>query len=281
MAFVELEAIGGGTGGGAATLTSDVIPMWPVELYTITMGATIWRHCNAVDTTLVVSSNTFTGAAITRGDITDTREETTIKLPGSHAFPQMYKSIAPSTPVSVLVQWLNRNDNPGSLRVQYKGWVKSVKFTQDGQIAELYLESIISGLEEEICDETFCVGCQVPLYGTKCGLNKDDHDYSGTVSAVTGNVITVTGVSSAPRDGTWALPGMVLFGSDWRQVFAQDGDNLTLSLPFYADPLGETVIVYRGCDHTITACEDDFNNIVNYRGFPYVPKQNVFLTGLQ
>lgn len=255
--------------------------MRPVELYTVTMGVTIWRHCNAVDTALLVSGNTFTGEAITRGNISDARDELTIKLPGSHALPQMYKDIPPSTPVSILIQWLDRDDNPASLRVLYKGWVKSVKFTQDGQIAELYLESIVTGLDEELCNDTFCVGCQVPLYGTKCGLSKDDYDYSGAVTAVTGNVITVSGLSAAPRTATWALPGMVKLGDDWRQVFAQSGDDLTLSLPFYADALGETVTVYKGCDHTLTMCEADFDNVVNYRGFPYVPKQNVFVTGLQ
>jgi uncharacterized phage protein (TIGR02218 family) len=253
----------------------------PVELYTITMGATIWRHCNTVDTALVVSGSTFTGEAITRGDITDTRDELTIKLPGSHAFPQMYATIAPSTPASVLVQWLDRDDNPDSLRVAYKGWIKSVKFLSDGQIAELYLESIISGLEEEICDDTFCVGCQVPLYSTQCGMDKDDYDFSGAVTDVTGNTITILGLSDAPRSGTWALPGMVKYGDDWRQVFAQDGDVLTLSLPFYEDVDGETVVVYKGCDHTIETCEADFDNVINYRGCPYIPKQNVFITGLQ
>ncbi len=279
--LVDLAASGGGTGGGSATLTSDVLPMWPVELYTITMGATIWRHCNNVDDALVVSGNTFIGEAITRGDITDTRDELTIKLPADHAYPALLIGICPSTPVSVLIQWLNRNSNPGSLRVIYKGWVKSVKFSDDGQIAELYLESIVSGLAEEICDDTFCVGCQVPLFSTQCGLNKEDFKYDGTVTVVDGNTITIPGLTTLLRPDGWALPGMVKFGSDWRQVFAQDEDVLTLSLPFYDDVEGETVTVYRGCDHTITMCNDDFDNAENYRGFPYMPKQNVFLTGLQ
>lgn len=246
------------------------------------MGATIWRHSNSVDESLSLGGNTFTSQpGITRGEISDGREPLVVKLPSSHAFPQMYRSISPATPVSWLQQFLDRDDNPDSLRVIYKGWVKSVKFVDDGTLAELYLESVISGFDEVLCDDTYCVGCQVPLFGTKCGLNRNDWKYEGTVSLVNGNQITVDGLWGGARGASWAVPGSVKFGDDWRQVHAQSGDVLTLPIPFYEDVDGETVTVYAGCDHTITACEEIFNNVVNYRGYPWVPTENVFMTGLQ
>ena len=245
------------------------------------MGTTTWQYNNSVDS-IVVGVNTFAPqAGLSRGTITDGRDSLVVRLPGNHAFPQLFKTLSPSASVSLTIQWLDRDDNPGSLRILYKGWIKSVKFTDDGQFAELFVESIISGLEENMCDDQYCIGCQVVLYGTKCGLNKDDWDYSGVVSLVDGNDITVTGVSTAPRSGTWALPGMVKYGDEWRQIYKQVGDVLTLAMPFSVDVTGLTVIVYAGCDHTIATCEDVFDNAVNYRGHPYLPKQNVFLTGLQ
>ena len=41
-------------------------------------------------------------------------------------------------------------------------------------------------------------------------------------------------------------------------------------LPFAPAP-GDTFNVAFGCDHTQATCQSKFNNLVNFRGFPYVP----------
>ena len=255
--------------------------MRPVELTTLTMGATVYRMNNSVDETIVVGANTFYAqAGLSRGDITDGRDPLTIKLPGDHAYPQARKLIPPSTKTTVLIQWLDRDDNPGSLRVLYKGWAKSTKLADDGQGAELYVESVIASFDRDVCEEDFSTQCHVDLFGAECGLSREDHKYEGTVASVAGNTIVVTGLFAGGRGAQWALPGTVKYGDDWRQVYQQDEDELTLSMPFAADVTGEIVTVYAGCDHAPDTCNDTFNNIVNYRGFPYIPTQNIFMRGL-
>ena len=41
-------------------------------------------------------------------------------------------------------------------------------------------------------------------------------------------------------------------------------------LPF-APMTGDAFTVYAGCDHTQGTCQNRFNNLANFRGFPYVP----------
>ena len=41
-------------------------------------------------------------------------------------------------------------------------------------------------------------------------------------------------------------------------------------LPFAPSP-GDAFTVYAGCDHTQGTCQGRFNNLANFRGFPYVP----------
>jgi len=41
-------------------------------------------------------------------------------------------------------------------------------------------------------------------------------------------------------------------------------------LPF-APAEGDTFNVAFGCDHTQATCQSKFNNLINFRGFPYVP----------
>jgi hypothetical protein len=71
-----------------------------------------------------------------------------------------------------------------------------------------------------------------------------------------------------------------LGGVDRRLILSSSGDVLTLLLPFTSSPLGSTVIVFAGCDHTIATCKSKFNNVVNYGGFAFVPTKNIFQTGI-
>ena len=64
-------------------------------------------------------------------------------------------------------------------------------------------------------------------------------------------------------------------------VLEQDGDDLTLVLPFHEDVLSEDVSVYAGCDHTIATCLAKFANDINFGGCPYVPTKNIFITGVE
>lgn len=53
---------------------------------------------------------------------------------------------------------------------------------------------------------------------------------------------------------------------------AAAGVSLSLSYPLLNAPAtGDAFTVYVGCDHTQNTCTVKFNNLVNFRGFPYVP----------
>ena len=51
-----------------------------------------------------------------------------------------------------------------------------------------------------------------------------------------------------------------------------DAGALYLSYPLPNPPsAGDAFTVYQGCDHTQATCQNKFNNLSNFRGFPYVP----------
>lgn len=252
--------------------------MRPVELYTIALAAQTWYLSDSESTISIVED--FVPLAISRGQITTGQEPVDITMPASHAFPQTYVNSAPGTHANVTIQWLDRDDSPDSLRALYKGVAKSVSFTQDGTKAIVHVESIVSTFDKETPEDTFTPQCQAYLYDDRCTVNKDDFKYEGTVTDMSGNTITVDGLSA--EGAGWALPGYVAYGtSDYRQVLAQSGDILTIILPFTVDLVGETVAVYAGCNHSMDDCENKFSNLVNFRGTPYVPTKNVFRTGLK
>lgn len=253
--------------------------MRPVELYTFAIGAQTWRAHNSVEATFSIGGNDFVAVAINREKIGNGEGPLDITLPTSHAVPQSYIGSAPGQNATVTVQWLDRDDNPDSLRTIYKGILKSVKLVDDGKKAQLHAESIISSFKRQTPEDSFSPQCQAFLYDEHCTVSKASFSYSGTVTAVSGNTITVDGLST--EGAGWALAGYIAYGTDYRQVLAQSGDVLTMILPFVTDITGETVTVYAGCDHSASVCNSKFNNLVNHRGFPYVPTKNPFESGLK
>jgi uncharacterized phage protein (TIGR02218 family) len=51
------------------------------------------------------------------------------------------------------------------------------------------------------------------------------------------------------------------------------GVSLDLAYPLLNAPAtGDAFTVYFGCDHTQFTCTNKFNDLANFRGFPYVPQ---------
>jgi Phage conserved hypothetical protein BR0599 len=52
----------------------------------------------------------------------------------------------------------------------------------------------------------------------------------------------------------------------------EEGFRTLSRLPLQSSPnAGDAFTVYQGCDHTPGTCQSKFNNLANFRGFPYVP----------
>lgn len=53
---------------------------------------------------------------------------------------------------------------------------------------------------------------------------------------------------------------------------------LFLDMPFEIQ-VGDKMIIYAGCDKKLATCRDKFANVLNFRGFPYLPGQHELVTG--
>jgi hypothetical protein len=69
-------------------------------------------------------------------------------------------------------------------------------------------------------------------------------------------------------------PGGLGAGYDELRTIANLGDGSQVSLfkPFlFAIAVGDTFTLLPGCDHTTSACQNLFDNLARYGGFPYIP----------
>lgn len=120
-------------------------------------------------------------------------------------------------------------------------------------------------------------GCNNTLYDSGCTLNKALYGINGSVSA--GSSATQINAILSQATGYFDL-GLITFTSGIlngvsRSVRAYiQGSPSTFSLipPFPIAPAtGDTFTIYPGCDRTRPTCQGKFNNLTNFRGFPFIP----------
>lgn len=115
--------------------------------------------------------------------------------------------------------------------------------------------------------------CVHTLYDSGCGLTKNAFGTHGVVeSAPTTAIIPWSGALAVHTQGT------ILFTSGTNAGVAATiksvvaGVSLSLNYPLYVIPApGDAFTAYQGCDHRLTTCRAQFNNVPNFRGFPYIP----------
>ena len=100
----------------------------PIELYTITMGASVWRHC-AGDEAITLGGNVYQPATIERTGLTfdDKSEATTLTVTFARVVEPVASSLAyaPPDPVTIRVSHLIRDQSPYEECVVFEGIMRS------------------------------------------------------------------------------------------------------------------------------------------------------------
>jgi len=123
-------------------------------------------------------------------------------------------------------------------------------------------------------------GCVNALFDASCTLNMASFATSGSVS--TGSSTHVINATLSQTTGYFDL-GQVSFTSGANSGISRtvkhytQGSPGTVSLiaPFPVAPsVGDAFTIYPGCDKQQSTCSSKFNNLINFRGFPYVPENS-------
>lgn len=164
--------------------------------------------------------------------------------------------------------------------VFWKGRLSGVKGMSGGKVS-LTFESVFTSLRRPGLRKRYQRPCPYALYGRGCFVDPEDFRFDTTVTAMSGLLVTVASVDGAP-DARYR--GGMIMGPDnvKRYILDQTGLVLNLSRPyenlaaaFALSGPGVPVSIYRGCAHNMAACLE-FDNLLNYGGFPWIPTKNPF-----
>jgi len=125
--------------------------------------------------------------------------------------------------------------------------------------------------------------CSHSLYDAGCTLSRAAFTVSGAVVG-SGGTVSQFNTSLTQADGYFNL-GVITFTSGansglkrYVRTYLNASGQVALVQPLGAPPAnGDTFTIYPGCDKTPTTCLGKFNNVANYRGFPYVPNPEIGL----
>lgn len=139
--------------------------------------------------------------------------------------------------------------------------------------AKLTVNSDLVLLDIDMPRNIYQPTCLHTLYDSGCTLIKNAFGTIGTVGAgSTASIINWSGATANFQQGSITFTSGVNAGVTANVNVAAPGVSLTLGYPLQSVPAaGDSFTVYYGCDHTPGTCQSKFNNLSNFRGFPYVP----------
>lgn len=171
--------------------------------------------------------------------------------------------------------------------VYWKGRIASHNLKQ--QTIELKCESIFTSMRRPGIRARYQRQCRHALYSAGCGVDKDAFATAGSITSVTGLILTVP--AAAGEANNYFTGGAIEFpGGSFRMITAHTGDQITISranryvnenfgLSGWGLSWGQFwggfgVTLYPGCDRSLSTCLNKFNNILNNGGFKWIPSKN-------
>jgi len=139
--------------------------------------------------------------------------------------------------------------------------------------AKLTINSDLVLLDHDMPRNVYQPTCLHTLYDSGCTLAKASFGTNGVVgTGSTFSTINWSGASANFAQGTITFTSGVNSGVTATVGSALAGVALNLIYPLQSAPAtGDAFTVYFGCDHTEATCQNKFNNLLNFRAFPFVP----------
>jgi uncharacterized phage protein (TIGR02218 family) len=143
--------------------------------------------------------------------------------------------------------------------------------------ATLTIASDLVVLDYDMPRNLYSTTCLHTLYDSGCGVIRGTYATAGTVGAgSTATLIDFSGAIAANAQGSIVFTSGVNANVRVTVKSVVAGTSLTLIYPLPSVPAtGDGFTVYAGCDHSRATCQSRFNNLANFRGFPFVPPPQI------
>ncbi len=259
----------------------------PIELYRFSGSLAAYTYTSGnreltFHAPSATQSEVFRPVAMSRsdivlGDITD-RNELKVILPINVQLIADYVfDIAPISDLTLEIY--RQNGENGIYNLIFGGIVSGIGLKNNQ--ATLTIPSVFTNyLDSEFPNIFYQSMCNLTTYSDRCGAIKADFTTLGVINAINDDGTIIVNAAGAQENNYFA-PGEIITDTERRLILAQQGDILTINYSFRSLTVGDAVSLVAGDDHSIQTCNDKFDQMLNFVGWPYIPYINPFLVGAQ
>lgn len=270
--------------------------LWVAHLYTFTLsGGSIFRY---TDADLNVTSGGFTFLS-TDALFKYTKRKESVGLAVASfemdVYPSSSNVLLGSTPwIQAALQGqldyarvqveraygTSPGDTSSGTVILFNGRISDVEIGRS--MLKLTVKSDIELLNVQMPRNLYQPGCLHELFDAGCTLNPASFRVSGAVTSATASVINATLAQATGYFdmGVITMTSGVLNGLSLTVKSYVNGTPsvITLLTAFRQAPAGgDTFTILPGCAKTQSVCTNTFNNLVHFRGQPYIPQPEAAL----
>jgi uncharacterized phage protein (TIGR02218 family) len=263
-------------------------PLWSADLFTISLPNAITFYWTSADQDIAYGGNVFSAKGPTI-DRTQWSAKNTTEIPELSV--QIYSTGTDFSGGTVNIKEAAHNglfdgaylllqrvfmpsfgDTSLGAVTLFGGRVGALEITALGIKLTITASNVL--MAQNLPRRTYQASCMHTLYDTGCTLLASNFTDSYTVASANG--IAIDWVGSGPTD-----PSIYVFGTLTITSGAGAGQQLTVQAasstgvsfgyPLLIIPAaGDSITIEQGCAKTVARC-GQFNNTINYGGFPYIP----------
>lgn len=266
----------------------------PVELFEFRYGPGVddfYRFTSAEQdiTWPSVGGHLWTATTIARARITSSgnmdKTALKVKLSINNPVVELFRIYAPAYPVVLTIRDGHVIDVEEDYGVVWTGRVLSCNRNDGGKFqAALTCEPASKSMKRSGLRRHYQYTCPHLLFGEKCGLLRSAYDFDATIVSASGTTINLSAGWSGATDYAKFVGGVVNFtGPDGLVQYATilrcpTATSISITGLTVGLSPGSTITISRGCNHQLDQCRDDFLNVNNYGGDPWIPMKNPIKT---
>lgn len=248
----------------------------PVELFRFAYGSQVRTYSSGPE--IEYNGEIYAAFPIGRDNMQQTKElhksPLEVLIPRTSELSLLYLAGNPEHVITLTVFRLHVGASDGPV-VYWKGRIVSVDWP-DTATASLKCESVFTSLKRPGLRARYQRMCRHALYSEQCGVDKATYAVPGTISAINAARTVLTVTAADALDDGWFTGGMVETPSGgFLFVTGHAGSSLTLANSC-ALAVSDAVTLYPGCARNRETCNERFNNILNFGGWPWIPLRNPF-----
>jgi hypothetical protein len=276
------------------------------DLFTITLASGLILHTTSHQVDLIVGATTYFASQFgnwSRGSFTSTNNSTQVEemslnvacdlpvvFPGSNTplLQTVASAIFDRARVVVQTAYMLQNFNPNNLipapvssnfvATKFVGDIVTSADPLTTTNATFKVSALTYLLQEPWPQRVVQSGCTYALFDRNCNLSKASFAVTKTIA--TGSTALILNLTVALANaGPYYDSGFVTFSSGQNTGLSMSIAKqlsttvLQLSAPFLLPvSIGDTFVVYPGCDKTLATCTTKFTNAARFSGAPNVPE---------